>query len=124
MATLAEHGIQTGVTMMPILPFIEDTSENITAIVERAAACGATYIIPWIGMSLRDRQRTYFYRQLDQLFPGLRKQYERTFGDRYTCQAPDAPKLYTLFEALCERYGIATRMPPFAPQTARQLALF
>ena len=124
MAILAEHGIQTGVTMMPILPFIQDNAENITAIVERAAACGATYIIPWIGMSLRDRQRAFFYRQLDRLFPGLRAQYERTYGDRYTCQAPNAPQLYALFEALCARHGIATRIPPYAPQAARQLALF
>ena len=64
---LAAEGILTGVMMMPILPFIEDTEENITAIVERTPASGGSYIIPWFGMSLRDRQRAYYYDQLDRL---------------------------------------------------------
>ena len=64
---LAAEGILTGVMMMPILPFIEDTEENITAIVERTHASGGSYIIPWFGMSLRDRQRAYYYDQLDRL---------------------------------------------------------
>ena len=67
MKTLADHDIHTGVTMMPILPFIEDDEENIRRIVEQAHAHGAAYIIPWFGMSLRDRQRAYYYDKLDVL---------------------------------------------------------
>ena len=63
MRVLADHGIPTGVAMMPILPFIEDNEENVTSIVLRAHACGATFIVPWFGMSLRDRQRAYYYDQ-------------------------------------------------------------
>ena len=55
MKTLADNGILTGVTMMPILPFIEDTEENIRAIAEQAHAYGARYIIAAFGMTLRDR---------------------------------------------------------------------
>ena len=50
--------------MMPILPFIEDTEENITSIVEKADYYGVKHIVPWIGMSLRDRQRDYYYKNL------------------------------------------------------------
>ncbi|MBN2005886.1 MAG: radical SAM protein [Anaerolineae bacterium] len=124
MKTLAANGVITGVTMMPILPFIEDTPENITAIVENAAASGASYIIPGLGMTMRDRQRDYYYRQLDRLFPGLRQKYERAYGDRYACDVPHAKELYQLFETLCERHGIATRLPLYTAEIPQQLALF
>jgi len=124
MRVLADNGIQTGVTMMPILPFIEDTEENLTAIVEQAVAAGATYILPWMGMSMRDRQRDYYYRQLDRLFPGLREKYELVFGDRYNCDAPYSKKLYAVFGGICATYGIPTKMPLYAPQAAEQLSLF
>jgi DNA repair photolyase len=124
MKTLAAHGIQTGVTMMPILPFIEDTEENITAIVEQAAASGASYIIPWMGMTLRDRQRAYYYEQLDALFPGVRDKYERTYGDRYSCDVPNAARLYRLFNALCQQHGIATKLPLYQPLSPQQLSLW
>jgi len=69
--------------MMPILPFIEDTEENIAQIVTRAHECGVTYIVPWFGMSLRDRQRAYYYDELARLFPGLRRRYEARYGNQY-----------------------------------------
>jgi DNA repair photolyase len=124
MKTLADQGIHTGVTMMPILPFIGDNEENIRQIVELAHAHGAAYIIPWIGMSLRDRQRAYYYDRLDALFPGLRRKYEQAFGDQYSCPSPESNRLTTLFDELCEQLGIATRMRPFQPVTAAQMSLF
>jgi len=123
MKTLADHSIHTGICMMPILPFIEDSEENITAIVEKACAHGAAYIIPWFGMSLRDRQRSYYYERLDKLFPGLRLRYERTFGDRYSCPSPNTERLRRLLDDLCDRQGIATRMSRYEPATATQLKL-
>jgi len=60
MQTLAEHGLHTGLTMMPVLPFIEDNEENIRQIVEQAHAHGAAYIVPSFGVTLRDRQRAYY----------------------------------------------------------------
>ena len=124
MRILADHGIPTGVAMMPILPLIEDSEENITSIAQRAHACGATFIVPWFGMTLRDRQRTYYYDQLDRLFPGLRDRYERAFGDRYHCQARGAHRLGEAFNALCSQYGIATSARPYAPEPPTQLSLF
>ncbi len=124
MRTLAEHGIQTGVTLMPVLPFIEDTEENITDIVTQAADAGASYIIASMGMSMRDRQRAYYYRQLDRLFPGLRARYEHTYGDHYSCQVPNAAALYAHLDTLCAQHNIATRLPLYAPQTVEQLTMF
>jgi DNA repair photolyase len=124
MQTLAENGIQTGVTMMPILPFIEDNEDNIEAIVAQTAAAGGCYIIPWMGMSMRDRQRAYYYAKLDEHFPGLRRRYEQTYGGRYECNSPRSEALWPFFEDCCRHYGIATQIPVYAPHAAEQLSLF
>lgn len=124
MQVLGEHGIPVGVAMMPVLPFIEDSEENIVTIVEKTHAHGGTFILPWLGMSLRDRQRAYYYDQLDRLFPGLRGRYERTYGNRYSCPVPNADRLWEVFTAACERYGIATDVKRYEPETPEQLSLF
>ncbi len=72
MQRLSKAGIETRVALMPTLPFIEDSWENMSSIIEEARRCGAEAIIPWFGMSMRDRQRGYYYHRLDELFPGLR----------------------------------------------------
>jgi DNA repair photolyase len=122
--TLADAGLAVGVTLMPVLPFIEDTPENITAVVEQAAAHGAQFILPWFGMSMRDRQREYFYARLDELFPGVREQYQSRFGDRYEAPARNAAGLLKLFDGLCARLGLATKMPPYRSGESQQLSLF
>lgn len=116
MRTLAEAGILTGVTMMPILPFIEDTEANITALVELAHDAGASYILPWFGMSLRTGSRDYYYDKLDQLFQGVRQKYVQHFGWRYQCNAPNWRKLDEVFQKLVYKYGIQTQMPIFTPE--------
>ena len=121
---LADAGIETRIAMMPILPFIEDTEENITTIVRRAHESRVGTIIPWFGMSLRDRQRAYYYRELDKSFPGMRREYERTFGDRYQCASPNADRLANVFYTLCKEYAITTSVKPYTPERATQLGLF
>jgi DNA repair photolyase len=113
---LARGGILAGIAMMPVLPFIEDNPENIQRIVELAAGYGAAYILPAFGMTLRDRQRAYYYARLDQLFPGLRPRYERAFGERYSARVQDAQRLEAVFEELCARHGLPRRMPTFSPR--------
>jgi DNA repair photolyase len=123
MRVLAAHGIHTGVTMMPILPFIEDSRENIAEIVAKAREHGASYIIPSFGMTLRDRQRAYYYDRLDRLFPGLRVQYERRFGNLYHCAANGARQLAEEFDVLCAGHGMATKMGRYLPEAGTQLGL-
>ncbi len=116
MQALSQKGILTGVTLMPVLPFIEDNEENITGIVSLAHENGAAYILPAFGMTLRDRQRAYYYDKLDKHFPGLRSRYEKTFGERYSAGARNHDRLEGVFNDLCRQYGLSARMPVFAPQ--------
>lgn len=124
MASLAGRGIRTGVLLMPVLPFIEDSPQAIEEIVTRAHDCGASHVIASFGMTLRDRQRDYYYRELDRRFPGLRPRYERAFGERYSAAAAGAARLEMSFEALADRYGLQRNVPPYEPVKAKQLGLF
>ncbi|MCP4425380.1 MAG: radical SAM protein [Chloroflexi bacterium] len=123
MKILAENGIYAGVTMMPILPFIQDNEENIAQIVIQAHEHGASYILPSFGVTLRDRQRIHYYDKLDRHFPGLRQRYERQFGNQYFAPANNYEKLKAVFKNLCDRYGIERRIRPYQTQTATQLPL-
>jgi DNA repair photolyase len=114
--TMSQGGLTTGITLMPILPFIEDSEENISRIVRLAHENGAKYILPAFGMTLRDRQRAYYYEKLDRLYPGLRERYEKAFGERYSAPAQNAGRLGKVFNDLCREYGIVTKMPVFPPQ--------
>lgn len=125
MKIMAENGIRTGVTMMPVLPFILDTQLNLTMLVEAAHANKAAYILPAFGMTLRDRQREHYYSALDQNFPGIRQKYEETFGEKYSATATRKDFLEGLFNRLCGQFGIATRIEKYpSRQCIAQLGLF
>jgi DNA repair photolyase len=115
---LADAGIEARVALMPVLPFLEDSPDNVRAIVERAKECGVHAIVASFGVTLRDRQRAHFYARLDESFPRLRARYEAQYGDRYVCSSPDSDALRVQFEALCAKHGIHTSVRPLlAPLT-------
>ena len=117
---LSQSGMLAGVAMMPVLPFIEDTEENIRTILRLAQAAGAKYILPAFGMTLRDRQRDYYYAKLDRLFPGMRPRYEQAFGERYSAPARNARHLGEIFAEMCQELGMVTKMPVFVPRPRRE----
>jgi DNA repair photolyase len=116
MRALADAGIHTGVTMMPILPYITDTEDNLIRLVEMANQSGASYILPWFGMTLRAGSRDWYYDQLDKRFPGLKERYIRRYGDRYECNSPHYRELDDVFQNRVHQYGIRAQMPVFTPQ--------
>lgn len=107
---LREQGIYSGVLLMPILPFIEDSPENILGVVDLAAKAGAKFIYPGFGVTLRQSQRDYYFHALDQRFPGLSQKYRRQYGDAYSNPAQNAKNLYALFAKACEERGLQYKM--------------
>ncbi len=102
MGILSELGITTGLVMMPILPFIQDNEKNILDIVDKAKKYGASYIIPSFGVTLRDRQKEYYYNELDKSFPGIRDKYENKFKKNYYSYGiNNYSKLNDLFREKC-----------------------
>lgn len=118
---LSQNGIYTGVLLMPILPYINDFEDNIRDIVRQAKQAGAKYILPWMGVTLRDRQKAYYYRQLDKSFPGLRETYEKSFGEAYYCPARKDKHLYKLLQEECDIAGLKTKIDCYKPLEAEQL---
>ncbi len=128
MGKLAEAGILTGVTMMPMLPFLEDSEQGILQIISRAQNSGATYIIPSFGVSLRPGSREYYYHKLDQIFPGIKEKYINKYGDQYQCSVPRWRELNKAFQEEVNRIGIKTGIPVFEPEkrteNTNQIPLF
>lgn len=105
--TLRDCGIPAVVWLSPILPFINDTEENISGILDMCAEAKVYGVICFgMGLTLREGNREYFYKQLDRLFPGLKEQYIRTYGDQYMIESGNSQKLMRLFHRKCEKYGI------------------
>lgn len=124
MSILASAGILTGITLMPVLPYITDSPENILDVVKKAKDCGAQYFIPAFGVTLRDRQREYYYNQLDTEFPGLSEKYRMKYKNYYSCSVPGYQKISDLFYNACAKAGVPTKIPLFKPDNFGQLKLF
>lgn len=104
---LAEAGIPTVVWLCPVLPFLNDTEENIAGILDRCRQVGVSGVISFgMGLTLREGNREYFYKQLDRDFPGLKEKYIRTYGERYELPSPNSEKLTALFGKKCEELGL------------------
>ncbi|MCK5116048.1 MAG: radical SAM protein [Candidatus Aegiribacteria sp.] len=121
---LSMNGIHVGITLMPILPFITDSIDNLNALIEQASRCGVEYIIASFGVTLRDRQRDYFLRKVEKLFPGMGSKYSRQFGSSYLCRSSNAEQLEVVFTEKCHVQGISTSMPVHDPLDTGQLSLF
>lgn len=104
---LNEAGIPTVVWLSPILPFINDTSANISGILDMCIEAKVYGVLCFgMGLTLREGNREYFYQQLDKYFPAMKEQYMRFFGDRYVVESPNNSVLMKLFHKKCEENGI------------------
>lgn len=108
-----EAGIPTVVWFSPLLPFINDTKENIEGIVDYCARAGVQAIICFgIGLTLREGNREYFYSALDRKFSmssttdSLKERYQKTFGYSYVCSSPHEAELMKYLAQLCRQHNI------------------
>ena len=102
-----EAGVPTVVWLSPILPYINDTRENIEGLLESCIEAGVKGILCFnMGLTLREGSREYFYTQLDMHFPGLKGQYILEFGNDYEINSPKNTELMQLFHETCEKAGI------------------
>ena len=104
-----KEGIPAVCWLSPVLPFINDTEENIRGIVRYCGESGVKGIIAFgIGLTLRDGDRQYFYKKLDEKFPGVKEKYISTYGNSYELPVPDTNKLLQIFYDECRKYNIET----------------
>ena len=104
---MRDEGIPTVVWLGPILPFINDTEENLRGIVDYCVKANVRGILCFgFGVTMREGNREYFYAQIDKLFPGLKKEYMRTFGSAYVCNSPNHKRLMAIFIEACKKHNI------------------
>lgn len=129
---LSDKKIFTGILLMPVLPFLEDSRENILSIVRGAHEAGARFIYAYFGMTMRDGQREWYLQKLERLFPGegLALRYGKRYGNRYECSSPKARELWKCFTEECAKYRILYNMKDIiyaykrGYEQAQQLSLF
>ena len=102
-----DAGIPTVVWLCPILPYINDTRENLEGILQSCMDAGVKGILCFnMGLTLREGNREYFYGQLDRHFPGMKQRYIRSFGNAYELNSHRNEELMRLFHRTCEKAGI------------------
>ena len=125
------RGIPTVVWLTPILPFINDTEDNVAAILDACVKAGVKGIVCFgMGLTLREGDREYYYAALDRHFPGLKARYIRRYGNAYDVQSPDADKLMALLRRICAENGMLSdpdecfRYMRTLPERERQMDMF
>ena len=104
---MQKRGIPTIVWMSPILPFINDTEENITAILNECVRTGVKGVICFgMGLTLREGDREYYYAALDKHFPGLKEKYIKLYGNAYEVPSPNSRELMKVFQRICRENGM------------------
>ena len=107
---MRERGIPTVVWLTPILPFLNDTEENIAAILEECVRVGVKGIVCYnMGLTLRDGDREYYYAALDKHFPGMKEKYRKRFGNAYELPSPNAGNLMKLLYGICSKNEILSK---------------
>ncbi|MCR5235497.1 MAG: radical SAM protein [Lachnospiraceae bacterium] len=126
-----ERGIPTIVWMTPILPFINDTEENITSILNECVRVGVKGVIDFgMGLTLREGDREYYYAALDKHFPGMKERYIKQYGNSYELPSPNARNLTAVFKRICKENGIMSspeecfRFMNDLPEKYRQMSIF
>ena len=102
-----ERGIPTVVWMTPILPFINDTEENIRGLMDYCVRAGVRGLLHFgLGVTLRDGDREYFYAALDRHFPGVKQKYIARYGGAYSCKPDNGDRLMNIVYEAADRHGI------------------
>jgi DNA repair photolyase len=128
---MRDVGIPTVVWLSPILPFINDTKENLRGILDYCIRARVRGIICFgFGVTLREGNREYFYAKLDDHFPEMKQKYIEAFGNSYECNSPDNDRLWAIFDDVCQKHDIIyhgnqvfTYLQEFE-EKERQLSLF
>ncbi len=105
--TMREAGIPTVVWLCPLLPFINDTEENLRGVLDYCVRAQVQGILNFgFGVTMREGNREYFYSKLDTLFPGMKERYIQQFGDSYECRSPHSKQLSPILRETCKQHGI------------------
>jgi len=105
--TMRDAGIPTAVWICPILPFINDTEENLRGLMDYCVRAKIKGLVSFcFGTTMRDGSREYFYKCLDRHFPGIKQKYIAKFGNEYACYSDGGLRLREITKEICRQNGI------------------
>jgi DNA repair photolyase len=127
----ASGKMHVGINLMPIIPFLTDSKDNLEEVVINASQAGADYILFGAGMTMRDNQAVWFLKQLKKSYPELVKNYLELYNatwnngniyqGNYSPEKSYMKKISKSILWLCEKYRIPYRMKRFIPSDFRRL---
>ena len=104
---MQRRNIPTVVWISPILPFINDTEENLRGLLDYCFDADVKGIMCFgFGTTMRAGSREPFYQALDKHFPQLKQRYVDTYGYAYNCASPNHNKLMQQLIEQCDKYGV------------------
>jgi len=108
---LKENGIPTIVWLSPLLPWINDTRENVEGILQYCTQAKVYGILCFgIGMTLREGDREYYYEALERHFPGLRRKYHNKYGYAYEITSEHHTELMKFVHEQCRRHNMVSNV--------------
>lgn len=111
MKRLSGSGALVGLAFMPMLPFITDNLENVKEVLTKAKEHGACFVMFCFGVSLRDRQRDFFYNKLNDIFPELTEKYKKYYKEKTGCNSYNAKEIEKYLLNLCDTLNLLTYCP-------------
>lgn len=130
---MRDNNIPTVVWLGPILPFINDTEDNLRGILNYCIEAKVHGIVCFgMGLTLREGNREYFYKKLNEHFPGLAVKYHEKYGYAYEIGCENSNELMKIFRAECKKHNILCDMKEVFQylhrfedkQSGEQLSLF
>ncbi|WP_258959237.1 SPL family radical SAM protein [Paenibacillus tyrfis] len=108
---LRQEGIEAGIFMAPILPFLTDRQEEMEQVAEQAAEAKACFVMGSVLRLNTAEVKSWFFGTLREAYPRLVGSYADWYG-----HSPTAPKAYreqirSQLARLLERVGIPAYLP-------------
>jgi DNA repair photolyase len=105
--TLQENNIDSGIAVMPFLPFIVEN--DIYDIVKSAKENNASYIL-YKPLELKGDQKQFFLDNLKETFPEHVSKYEQTYKNNITPDETYYERLTSNFKKVCKEFDIKNRV--------------
>ncbi|MGB3074219.1 MAG: radical SAM protein [Chitinophagales bacterium] len=106
-------GLASGVNLMPLLPYISDTTEHLELMFSTFSNLGIKYIFPatitLFGNTPSD-SKTLVFRAIEKHYPHLMEKYERLFADGTQLPAYYREAFSKKTNTLCAAFGIKNHL--------------
>jgi len=105
--TLMEHGIKTGLALMPVLPFIVES--ELEDVVKAAKSSNAQYLLHK-HLELKGDQKSVFKDIIQNHYPHLLSKYDELYKDDLKPDEKYIAELDKRMYKLCKKYNIPERI--------------